>query len=164
MDQYHSFEWNTDKGDQPNATTNAHFSETVHLENIGDVQYRDGEFAGTRGQSRRLEGFQINLDRGYGDLRVQYMGHLQDIGDTGWVSDGEFIGTRGQSRRLEGFQIVLSGSMHQFYTVHYMAHLQDSGDTGWVSEGNFAGTRGQSRRVEGMCVEIIPTRPADFTW
>jgi len=31
----------------------------VHLQDIGDVQLRDGAWAGTKGQSRRLEGFSV---------------------------------------------------------------------------------------------------------
>ncbi|MBW4450484.1 MAG: protein kinase [Spirirestis rafaelensis WJT71-NPBG6] len=33
----------------------------VHLAEIGDKEFRDGEFAGTRGQSRRLEGFKLRV-------------------------------------------------------------------------------------------------------
>ncbi|WP_394339317.1 hypothetical protein [Methanosarcina sp. UBA5] len=30
------------------------------------------------------------------------MAHLQDTGDTQWMSEGQFVGTRGQSRHVEG--------------------------------------------------------------
>ncbi len=126
----------------------------VHLQGIGDRTFRDNEFAGTRGQSRRLEGFQINFNPPVAGLSMRYMAHLQGIGDVPFVNAGQFIGTRGQSRRLEGFAIRLTGTQASNYNVFYMAHLQRSGDTAVYQNGQFCGTRGQSRRVEGILVRV----------
>ena len=126
----------------------------VHLENIGDQTYTDDVWAGTAGQSRRLEGFQINILDQVPELGMEYMAHLQDVGDTPWIPEGTFVGTRGQSRRLEGFAIRLTGSQAGQYTVRYKAHLQDTGNTAWCADGAFCGTRGQSRRAEAMLVQI----------
>jgi peptidoglycan hydrolase-like protein with peptidoglycan-binding domain len=128
----------------------------VHLQGIGDLGFRENEFAGTRGQSRRLEGFQLQISPAVANLGVRYMAHLQNTGDTAWVSMGSFVGTRGQSRRLEGFAIELTGSAAGNYNVFYLAHLQNTGDTALFSNGQFCGTRGQSRRVEGILVRIEP--------
>jgi hypothetical protein len=132
------------------------FKLLVHLQGIGDVVVANGQFGGTRGQSRRLEGFQINIDPAIPGLSCRYMAHLQNIGDVPFVPEGQFVGTRGQSRRLEGFVIELTGPAAASYNVFYMAHLQNTGDTGLFSNGQFCGTRGQSRRVEGMLVRIQP--------
>jgi hypothetical protein len=128
----------------------------VHLENIGDIAFRENELAGTRGQSRRLEGFSVTISPAIPGLTLRYMAHLQDIGDTPFVNEGQFVGTRGQSRRLEGFAINLIGSSASNYDVSYMAHLQGIGDTAFYQNGQFCGTRGQSRRVEGILVRIVP--------
>ncbi|MGV9249722.1 matrixin family metalloprotease [Streptomyces sp. NPDC003710] len=128
----------------------------VHLEGIGDQNYRENELAGTRGQARRLEGFQIDISPAVPSLSLRYMAHLQDIGDVPFESEGKFIGTRGESRRLEGFAIELIGEAAPMYNVFYMAHLQDTGDTGFYQNGQFCGTRGQSRRVEAILVRIEP--------
>jgi hypothetical protein len=128
----------------------------VHLEGIGDVRGRDSEFLGTRGQSRRLEGFEIRINPAIPGLSLQYMAHLQGIGDVPFVNEGQFVGTRGQSRRLEGFAIQLTGAAANNYNVVYMAHLQGSADTGLFRNGQFCGTRGESRRVEGILVRIEP--------
>ena len=127
----------------------------VHLQDIGDRSFREYEFAGTRGESRRLEGFQLQFDPPIPGLSMRYMAHLQDIGDVPFVNEGQFIGTRGQSRRLEGFAIELTGPMASSYNVFYMAHLQDIGDTRFFQGGEFCGTRGQSRRVEGILVYVV---------
>ena len=126
----------------------------VHLQDIGDVPFQGGAFAGTRGESRRLEGFSIAITDGTPNLGIQYMAHIQNIGDTTWVNGGQFIGTRGESRRLEGFAIRLTGSNAANYNIRYICHLQDIGDTQVRSNGEFCGTRGESRRLEGLQVWI----------
>lgn len=128
----------------------------VHLQNIGDVNLLADRFAGTQGQSRRLEGFQLQFHPPVPGLSMRYMAHLQGIGDVPFQNEGTFIGTRGQSRRLEGFAIELTGQAASQFTVMYMAHLEGSGDTGFFRDGQFCGTRGQSRRVEGILVHVNP--------
>ena len=129
----------------------------LHIENLGDLSFRDNEFAGTRGQSRRLEGFQLQISPQVPGLSMRYMAHLQGIGDVPFVNEGQFIGTRGQARRLEGFAIELTAGAASNFRVLHMAHLQGTGDTGMFENGQFCGTRGQSRRVEGILVRIEPT-------
>jgi hypothetical protein len=128
----------------------------VHLQAIGDVGFRENEFSGTRGQSRRMEGFQLTLTAPVPNLSMRYMAHLQGVGDVAFVNEGNFVGTRGQSRRLEGFAIELTGSAAPNFDVIYMAHLQGTGDIGLFRNGQFCGTRGQSRRVEGFLVRVQP--------
>jgi hypothetical protein len=126
----------------------------VHLQDMGDVSFQGGAFAGTRGESRRLEGFSLAIADGTPDLGIQYMAHLQDIGNSPWVDGGQFIGTRGESRRLEGFAIRLTGSAATNYNIRYICHLQDVGDTPIRSNGEFCGSQGESRRLEGLQVWI----------
>src|SRR5271169_3929601 len=75
----------------------------VHLQGIGDTPLTNDNFVGTQGQSRQLEGFQIEFSRPVKNLGMRYMAHLEDVGDVQWVDAGQFIGTRGESLRLEGF-------------------------------------------------------------
>ena len=126
----------------------------AHIQDIGDVPFQSGEFVGSRGQSRRLEGFQFEMIDQVQGLGIQYMAHIQEVGDTSWSRGGEFVGSRGQSRRLEGFAIQLTGSESANYNVFYKCHVQNIGDTGILSNGQFCGTRGQSLRLEGLQVWI----------
>jgi len=128
----------------------------VHLAGIADLSFRENEFAGTRGQARRLEGFQLEISPAVAGLSMRYMAHLQGIGDVPFVNEGQFIGTRGEARRLEGFAIELTGTAAANYRVAYMAHLQGTGDTGVCYDGQFCGTRGEARRVEGILVRVEP--------
>jgi hypothetical protein len=128
----------------------------VHLQGIGDSAFRENEFAGTRGQSKRLEGFQLTITPAVPGLSVRYMAHLQSKGDVPFVGEGKFVGTRGEHLRLEGFAIELTGSAAGNFSVFYMAHLQGRGDTGFFQNGQFCGTRGEQRPVEGILVRIDP--------
>jgi uncharacterized protein YjdB len=127
----------------------------VHLEGIGDKGFLGGEWAGTKGEARRIEGFSISLDSSFKDLGFEYMAHLQDVGDTEWFSTGQFCGTRGQSRRLEGFAVRLTGPNARNYDVFYQAHIQDIGDTNICTNGGFCGTRGEERRLEAIKIWLV---------
>ena len=89
------------------------------------------------------------------DFHLEYFAHLQDIGDTDYVSQGTFVGTRGESRRLEGFAIRVAGKDAHEYDVFYSAHLQDDGDTAEFKNDEFCGTRFLSKRVEAIFVRLV---------
>jgi len=140
---------------QPNIAQPVFCHGVAHLSNYGDMNFNNSEFVGTRGQKRQLEGFTINVN-GPPGLSVEYMAHVQDIGDTPWYPAGSYTGTRGQSKRVEGFAVRLVGPLAHLYNVHYMAHVQDIGDTSPTIGPNYVGTRGQSKRIEGFRVWITP--------
>lgn len=125
----------------------------VHLERIGDETFKLGTWAGTRGEHRRLEGFEIKTLEEYG-FSLEYMAHIQDQGDSPWQLGG-FVGTRGQSKRLEGFAIRVPYPYSKYWSVQYAANLQGNSDTGFYKDGEFCGTRGQSGRVEAIYVTLV---------
>jgi Clostridial hydrophobic W len=128
----------------------------VHLSRYADRTWHENQFAGTRNEGQRIEGFLLQINPPVEGLTLRYMAHLQDIGDTPWVNEGDFVGTRGQERRLEGFAITLDGPAAARYHVTYSAQVQGLGATLPYSDGAFCGTRGQHRRLEGMRVAILP--------
>jgi uncharacterized protein YjdB len=94
----------------------------VHVQNKGwlyDVNDttswpKDGEYAGTRGESLRIEAIKIILADADGQsvsgYSVLYRGHVQNIGDlpedaSQWIKDGEQLGTVGSSLRLEALMV-----------------------------------------------------------
>lgn len=82
----------------------------AHLAHHGDTPWqRGGSFLGTRGQSRSIEGIEIDLvGPAASQYDVFYVCHLQDIGDTPTKRNGEYCGTRGQSLRLEGLAVWIA--------------------------------------------------------
>ncbi|MEG5139674.1 MULTISPECIES: hypothetical protein [unclassified Microcoleus] len=134
----------------------------VHIQDIGDRTFSEGAVAGTTGQSRRLEGFQINLDSQIPGLSMEYMAHIEGTGDTSWVREGQYVGTKNQSRRIEGFAIRLTGSQASKYDVFYQSHVEGIGNTARVGNGQFSGTRGLSKRVEAISVWVQPKSNPDI--
>ncbi|MCC5897618.1 MAG: hydrogenase [Phormidium sp. BM_Day4_Bin.17] len=124
----------------------------VHIQGLGDRQFASKEFAGTRGQSRGLEGFQIRAANAIPGLKLEYMAHISGVGDTPWVPEGQYLGSRGENRQVEGFAIRLTGEAAKQYTIRYSGHIQNMGDTPVMGDGQYCGTRGKSLRVEGLRV------------
>jgi hypothetical protein len=131
----------------------------VHLQGIGDRVFGPEEYAGTKGQSRRLEALEMRIDPPIAGLNLKYMAHVSGIGDTPWLNEGELAGARGQAKRIEGFAVQLTGPLASQYEVFYNAHIQNIGDTPVLSHGQYCGTRGRGLRVEGIKVWIQPVDP-----
>lgn len=126
----------------------------VRIEGIGDREFGASEFAGTRGQAKGIEGFQIRLANPIPGLQLEYMGHLAGTGDTPWISEGQLVGTRNKNRCLEGFAIRLGGPEAAKYQICYAAHIQNVGDSSTCANGQYCGTRAQALRIEAMKVWI----------
>jgi uncharacterized protein YjdB len=135
---------------------NPNFDVLAHIEDMGDIHAGPGEYAGTRGKTKFMEGFSVTFTGPVDGIGLRYRAHITDSGDTQWVKDGTFVGARGKRKSVEGFAIELSGANLAQYDVLYMTHIRDVGDTGWVSNGAFCGTQGQRRPVEGLAVKVVP--------
>lgn len=115
----------------------------AHVQSLGWLPYvREGETAGTTGQSRRLEAVQFSVNS---DITAQ--AHCQTYGDMAPVKAGEVCGTTGQSKRLEAIKLDAP------YKILYRLHLQGTGWTDWVSNGTWCGTKGQAKRAEALEVK-----------
>ncbi|ABG51671.1 Clostridial hydrophobic [Trichodesmium erythraeum IMS101] len=126
----------------------------VHIQNLGDRSFAAREYAGTRGQSFRVEAFQVNIEPPIAGLNLEYMANIGGVGDTPWLEAGKLAGERGKARRLEGFAMRLTGDKASSYDVFYTAHVQNMGDLPVYSNGQYCGTRNKSLRVEGIKVWI----------
>ncbi|MBI4855175.1 MAG: hypothetical protein HY818_00295 [Acetobacterium woodii] len=96
----------------------------VHVQNIGWLYdendpsswAKNGDYAGTRGDSLRIEAIKIVLLDASGTkasgYHIRYQGHVQNIGDLPadseqWFVDGEQLGTVGSSLRLEALKLEI---------------------------------------------------------
>lgn len=116
-------------------------------------EVRNGQMAGTTGESRRLEAVKIHLNSNISDVGIKYRVHVKGNGWLPWVKNGEMAGTTGESRRAEAIQIELEGL--EEYSVVYRVHMRKNGWSGWVHDGDEAGTTGESRRIEAVEIKII---------
>lgn len=82
------------------------FKYKVHEQGIGDTSLaNEGTQIGTIGQSRRIEGIQINVTSIPSGYKLQYRCHIENISWTGWTNSGQYCGTRGQSKRVEAIEV-----------------------------------------------------------
>lgn len=120
---------------------------------------KDGEWAGVRGESKRLEALKITPPEG---IVLEVTAHLQGIGDVvysgiekgvnsglGSSENDPIIGSVGESRRVEGLSIRCLKNTTGLKLM-YQGHCQGIGDTAVCSEGQFCGTRGESKRLEAF--------------
>ena len=142
----------------------------VHVQGIGWQQDRsDGAFAGTTGQSKRIEALHVGL----GDssaYSVWYRAHVQGYGWLGWAKDGEDAGTVGLSKRMEAVELVVlprgqfpagydssTAAMKQ-KAISYTAHIQDYGTQSNYSDSSSSivtlGTTGEGKRMEGLSLQL----------
>ena len=140
----------------PSVTTTYH----THIQTYGDTQgtKKNGEMAGTSGESKRLENIWIDVE-GNDNLGVQYSTHCQTYGWMPWSCDGEVNGTSGESKRLEAIKIQLTGTDKDKYDVYYRVHAQSYGWLGWAKNGEPSGTAGYGKRLEG--IQIVVVRKGD---
>jgi hypothetical protein len=142
----------------PSTTESLGLKVLVHIERLGDRLFNHDEFAGTRGKALRIEGFAIKMEPSISGLSLEYMAHIEGIGDSPWTTEGEFLGRRGEGKRIEGFAIRLTGENAKNYNVYYVAHIENLGDSTVCFNGNYCGTRGQGLRVEGIKVWLQKKR------
>ena len=127
----------------------------THVQDIGWQDFvEDGKLSGTFGQSKRLEGIQIELSSKL-DGNVKYQTHVQDVGWQEWKLNGAVSGTTGQSKRLEAIRIELIGEIATKYDIYYRVHCQDFGWLGWAKNGEASGSEGYSKRLEGIQICLV---------
>ena len=137
--------------------TEPHIGYRSHVQTFGweGSMIKDGSMSGTEGQSKRLEGIQIEIQND-ADLGVEYRTHIQTYGwESGWKANGETSGTVGEGKRLEALQIRLTGSDADKYDVYYCVHAQHFGWLGWAKNGESAGTAGFGYRLEGIRIMLV---------
>ena len=142
----------------------------AHIQDIGWQEDRsNGSFAGTTGQSKRIEALHIALGDSSG-YSIWYRAHVQDYGWLGWAKDGENAGTVGLSKRMEALELVImpKGQTPPGYDpsvdsaktsiLEYSSHISQIGTVSDVADNLCAdivlGTTGQSRHLEGFRLGI----------
>ena len=106
----------------------------VHVQNTGWTGgARDGELAGTTGQSRRLEAVRVSLtgDALMDGYSVWYRVHSQTYGWLGWAHDGEPAGTAGLAKRAEAIdvQVLPQGQVPRGYDATQRAPAANTAGT-----------------------------------
>ena len=86
-------------------------------------------------------------------VQAEALAHVQERGDTPWLSQLSECGAAGTGRRIEGFALRLNPPV-EGVLLHYKAHVAVRGDSRWVEQGEFCGTRGENLRIEAIWIEL----------
>lgn len=138
----------------------------AHIQDIGwQEDCSNGSFAGTTGQSKRIEALHVALGDS-SSYSIWYRAHVQDYGWLGWAKDGENAGTVGLSKRMEAIELVIlpkgqtppeydpSGDSVKTSILEYSSHISQIGTVSGVADSLCAdivlGTTGQSKHLEGF--------------
>ena len=136
----------------------------VWLQDIGRVNFAGSGYAGTRGESRRMEGFQLDLVDPPGQLAIQYQVYASNIGWMPVVDGGQYAGTKDRGLGLQAFRIKLLNPAIEpdggVYCLQYMTHQQDNGDVSspWADTDGMTipyDGDGSGLRLEGLAVTVI---------
>ncbi len=131
---------------------------STHIQNKGweTVYKKDGQTAGTMGQSLRLEGIKIKLENktAYSG-NIEYSTHVEKIGWQEYVKNDEMAGTNGLSLRLEAIKIRLTDELAEHYDIYYRAFAQNHGWLDWAKNDQIAGTAGYSFRLEAIDIKLV---------
>ncbi|MDR1386912.1 MAG: L,D-transpeptidase family protein [Propionibacteriaceae bacterium] len=137
----------------------------AHIEDVGWAEAeRFGPYAGTVGQSRRLEAFSVDLDPGSYEGSIRYQIHVENLGwlkgDDSWYENGQVAGTTGRSLRSEAVKIELTGDLSSTHQVYYRVHSATLGWLDWAHDGQIAGTTGFGLRAEAVEIRLLPAGAA----
>ena len=139
--------------------TGSDYDKVTYKTHVQDYGWQDwvsnGAMSGTSGESKRLEGIEIDIENSRYSGSIEYKTHVQDYGWQDWVSNGAMSGTSGESKRLEAIEIKLTGEIAEKYDIYYRVHAQDYGWLGWTKNGESAGTEGLSKRLEAIEIRLI---------
>jgi len=128
----------------------------AHIQSIGwQEKKKDGQTAGTTGQSKRMEALKIQVANASVEGGVRYSSHVQGIGWQDYVADGELSGTTGQYRRMEALKIELTGELANHYDIYYRVHSANIGWLDWAKNGEIAGTTGYYYRMEAIEIVLV---------
>ncbi len=86
-------------------------SAKIHIEGVGWVEYEDvipELILGSKGESRRIEAVEFDLQGLPSNKVLRYQVHLEDNGWTGWVNNGFTAGTVGISKRIEAIKMLIT--------------------------------------------------------
>lgn len=142
----------------------------AHIQDIGWQEDRsNGSFAGTTGQSKRIEAVHIALGDS-SDYSIWYRAHVQGYGWLGWAKDGQNAGTEGLSKRLEAVELAVlpAGQVPEGYdpsigpfkhsVLKYSSHISRVGTVTGVEDSIenhiLLGSTGNGRNLEGFTVSL----------
>jgi hypothetical protein len=107
----------------------------AHIQRMGDVGCRLGDWLGLKGSGQWVEGFGLAPVDGFASEDLEYQAVLGRNWLSPWVEAGKFCGSRGMALPLLGLKVRLKGAAAKTLECSYSATFVDGSSIGPVSEG-----------------------------
>ncbi len=106
-----------------------------HVQRMGDIGVKFGDWMGTRGSRLWIEGFGIAPRKGIAASAVEYQAVLGRDWLSPWVEGGKFCGSRGMALPLLGLTVRLKGEAASTHELSYEASFVDGSTAGPMQAG-----------------------------
>jgi hypothetical protein len=107
----------------------------AHIQRMGDVGCKLGEWLGEKGSRQWVEGFGMAPVDGVAPEDIEYQAVLGRNWLSPWVEGGKFCGSRGMALPLLGIKVRLKGAAAKAYECSYSATFVDGSEVGPVNGG-----------------------------
>ncbi len=107
----------------------------AHIQRMGDVGCKLGEWLGAKGSRQWVEGFGMAPVDGVAAEDIEYQAVLGRNWLSPWVEGGKFCGSRGMALPLLGLKVRLKGAAAKTYECSYSATFVDGSEVGPVNGG-----------------------------
>ena len=107
----------------------------AHIQRMGDVAGKIGEWVGTRGSGAWIEGFSLASRDGLKPTDLEYQAVLGRGWLSPWIEGGKFCGSRGMALPLLGLKVRLKGAAARTHECSYSASFVDGSAVGPVAAG-----------------------------
>jgi hypothetical protein len=104
----------------------------AHIEGVGDVDGRFGDWVGIRGSGRAIEGFSLNPRQGISPDDFEIRAVLGRDWLSPWLPGGSFCGSRGLALPMRGFCLRLRQAAAMRYDLACFARFVDGSEVGPV--------------------------------
>ena len=104
----------------------------AHIEGVGDVDGKFGDWVGMRGSGRAIEGFSLAPRQGISTEDFELRAVLGRDWLSPWAPGGNFCGSRGLALPLRGFVLRLRPGAAARYDLACMARFVDGSEVGPV--------------------------------
>jgi hypothetical protein len=107
----------------------------AHIQRMGDVGCKIGEWLGVKGSRQWVEGFGMAPANGVALADIEYQAVLGRNWLSPWVEGGKFCGSRGMALPLLGLKVRLKGAAAKNFECSYSATFVDGSAVGPIAGG-----------------------------
>ena len=114
----------------------------------------NGMQSNTVASANHIEGLQMKVGSGYGDLGIAY----RVFNGKNWLlerANGVTAGKPGTGDSVQAIRIRLTGNAAANYDIYYRVKSYASGWSNWAKNGTAAGTRGYDRYAKAIQVVVV---------